>query len=65
MAKGFVKGVKSELKKVVWPAKQQLIKSTTMVIFLIVVFSVVILGLDMLLELGDTHLWNFIQNKVG
>ena len=27
--------------------------------------SVVILGLDMLLELGDTHLWNFIQNKVG
>ncbi len=65
MAKGFVKGVKSELKKVVWPTKQQLIKSTTMVIFLIVVFSVVILGLDMLLELGDTHLWNFIQNKVG
>lgn len=65
MAKGFVKGVKSELKKVVWPTKQQLIKSTTMVMFLIVVFSVVILGLDMLLELGDTHLWNFIQNKVG
>ncbi len=65
MAKGFVKGVKSELKKVVWPTKQQLIKSTTMVIFLIVVFSIVILGLDMLLELGDTHLWNFIQNKVG
>ena len=65
MAKGFVKGVKSELKKVVWTTKQQLIKSTTMVIFLIVVFSVVILGLDMLLELGDTHLWNFIQNKVG
>ena len=65
MAMGFVKGVKSELKKVVWPTKQQLIKSTTMVIFLIVVFSVVILGLDMLLELGDTHLWNFIQNKVG
>lgn len=65
MAKGFVKGVKSELKKVVWPTKQQLIKSTTMVIFLIVVFSVVILGLDMLLELADTNLWNFIQNKVG
>lgn len=65
MAKGFVKGVKSELKKVVWPTRQQLIKSTTMVIFLIVVFSIVILGLDMLLELGDTHLWNFIQNKVG
>jgi len=65
MAKGFVKGVKSELKKVVWPTKEQLIKSTTMVILLVVVFSVIILGFDMLLELGDTYLWNFIQQKVG
>lgn len=65
MAKGFVKGVKNELKKVVWPTKEQLIKSTTMVILLVVVFSVIILGFDMLLELGDTYLWNFIQNKVG
>ncbi|MBQ8380009.1 MAG: preprotein translocase subunit SecE [Clostridia bacterium] len=65
MAKGFVKGVKSELKKVVWPTKEQLIKSTTMVILLVVVFSVIILGFDMLLEFGDTYLWNFIQQKVG
>lgn len=65
MAKGFVKGVKSELKKVVWPTKEQLVKSTTMVILLVVVFSVIILGFDMLLELGDTYLWNFIQQKVG
>lgn len=65
MAKGFVKGVKSELKKVVWPTKEQLIKNTAMVILLIVVFSVIILGFDMLLELGDTYLWNFIQQKVG
>ncbi|MBO5477727.1 MAG: preprotein translocase subunit SecE [Clostridia bacterium] len=65
MAKGFVKGVKSELKKVVWPTKEQLIKNTTMVIILVVVFSVIILGFDMLLELGDTYLWNFIQQKVG
>ena len=65
MAKGFVKGVKSELKKVVWPTKEQLLKNTTMVIILVVVFSVIILGFDMLLELGDTYLWNFIQQKVG
>ena len=65
MAKGFVKGVKSELKKVVWPTKEQLIKSTTMVILLVVVFAVIILGLDMLLEYGDTKLWNFIQTKIG
>lgn len=65
MAKGFVKGVKSELKKVVWPTKEQLIKNTAMVILLVVVFAVIILGFDMLLELGDTYLWNFIQQKVG
>ncbi len=65
MAKGFVKGVKGELKKVVWPTKEQLIKSTTMVIALVVVFSVIILGFDMLLEFADTNIWNFIQNKIG
>ena len=63
MAKGFIKGVKSELKKVVWPTKEQLVKSTT--ILLIVVFAVIILGFDMLLEYADTGIWNFIQNKIG
>ena len=48
MAKGFVKGVKSELKKVVWPTKEQLVKSTAMVVLLVVVFAAIILGFDML-----------------
>lgn len=65
MAKGFVKGVKSELKKVVWPTKEQLVKSTTMVILLVVVFAVIILGFDMLLEFADTNIWKFIQTKIG
>ena len=65
MAKGFIKGIKSELKKVVWPTKEQLVKSTTMVILLVVVFAVIILGFDMLLEFADTNIWNFIQNKIG
>ena len=65
MAKGFIKGVKSELKKVVWPTKEQLVKSTTMVILLVVVFAVIILGFDMLLEYADTGIWNFIQNKIA
>ena len=65
MAKRFIKGVKSELKKVVWPTKGQLVKSTTMVILLVVVFAVIILGFDMLLEFADTNIWNFIQNKIG
>ncbi len=65
MAKGFVKGVKSELKKVVLPTKEQLIKNTTMVVLLVVVFAVIILGTDMLLEYADTNIWSFIQNKLG
>lgn len=65
MAKGFVKGVKNELKKVVWPTKEQLIKTTGMVILLVVAFAVIILGFDMLLEFADTHIWSFIQTKIG
>lgn len=65
MAKGFVKGVKGELKKVVWPTKDQLIKTTGMVVLLIVVFAVVILGMDVILRFADNKLWTFIQNKVG
>ncbi len=65
MAKVFLKGVKNELKKVVWPTKEQLIKTTGMVIFLVVAFSIIILGFDMLLEFADTHIWSFIQTKIG
>lgn len=65
MAKGFFKGVKSELKKVVWPTKDQLIKNTAMVIGLIVIFSVIVLGIDMILEFADGKLWNIITEKLG
>lgn len=65
MAKGFIKGVKNELKKVVWPSKEQLIKTTGMVILLVIAFSVIILGFDMLLEFADTHIWSFIQTKIA
>lgn len=64
MAKGFLKGVKSELKKVVWPTKDQLIKNTVMVIGLVVVFSVIVLGFDMILEFTDGKLWNIITEKL-
>ena len=64
MAKGFLKGVKSELKKVVWPTKDQLIKNTVMVIGLVLVFSVVVLGFDMILEFADAKIWNVISEKL-
>ena len=64
MANGFFKGVKSELKKVVWPTKDQLIKNTVMVIGLVLVFSVVVLGFDMILEFADEKIWNVISEKL-
>lgn len=65
MAKGFLKGVKAELKKVVWPTKNQLINNTVLVIGLIIAFSVIVLGFDMILEFCDEKLWNLISNKIG
>lgn len=64
MAKGFFKGIKSELKKVVWPTKNQLINNTVLVILLIAAFSVIILGFDVVLDFADTKLWNLIQTKI-
>jgi preprotein translocase, secE subunit len=65
MANGFIKGVKAELKKVVWPTKKQLINNTVLVIALILVFSVIVLGADMILEFCDEKLWNVIRNTIG
>ena len=65
MTKGFIKGVKAELKKVVWPTKNQLINNTVLVLLLVLAFAVVILGADMILEFFDEKLWNLIGNKLG
>ena len=65
MAKGFFKGVKAELKKVVWHTKNQLINNTVLVIGLVIVFSIIILGFDMILEFCDEKLWNFISTSIG
>lgn len=65
MAKGFFKGVKAELKKVVWPTKKQLIHNTVLVIGLVIAFSVIILGFDMILEFCDGKLWDVIRTKIG
>lgn len=43
-----VKATKSELKKVVWPSKKQLINNTVIVIVAIAIVGIVIFGLDSL-----------------
>lgn len=65
MANSFIKGVKAELKKVVWPTKNQLINNTMLVILLVLALSAVVLGFDVIMEFIDKNLWNFIATKIG
>lgn len=65
MANGFLKGIKAELKKVVWPTQKQLINNTVMVILLVLALGVIVLTFDMIIEFLDLHLWEFIRNKIG
>ncbi len=48
----FFKETKSELKKVVWPSKQQIIKNTLIVIAAVIAIGAVIWILDFLFQLG-------------
>ncbi|MEG1704978.1 MAG: preprotein translocase subunit SecE [Clostridia bacterium] len=65
MAKGFFKGVKAELKKVVWPTKKQLINNTVMVLFLVLALAAIVLSFDMIVEKLDMLFWNFITVKIA
>ena len=65
MAKGFFKGVKAELKKVIWPTKSQLLNNTVLVVLLIAAFALIILGFDVILRFADTNPWNLISTKIG
>ena len=44
----FFRDTKSELKKVVWPTKKQVLNNTAVVLVVVVIASVLILLLDML-----------------
>jgi len=48
----FFKEVKSELKKVVWPGKKQIIKNTLIVIAAVIVVGIFIWALDLLFTFG-------------
>ncbi|MDD2376262.1 MAG: preprotein translocase subunit SecE [Clostridia bacterium] len=60
----FLKGIKAELKKVVWPTKKQLINNTIIVILLVLALAAIVLTFDMIVEFLDTHLWNLIRSKI-
>lgn len=65
MAVGFIKNMKAELKKVVWPTKKQLMNNTLLVIVLIVLVAAVVLSIDFILQFGDNKLWEFISGMIS
>jgi preprotein translocase subunit SecE len=65
MTNSFLKGIKAELKKVVWPTKKQLINNTVMVILLVLALAAIVLTFDMIVEFLDLKFWDLIRNKVA
>ncbi|MEA1964534.1 MAG: preprotein translocase subunit SecE [Candidatus Aerophobetes bacterium] len=45
---GFLRAVKSEMKKVSWPTRPQIVKSTIIVLVSLVVFAIIIGGMDII-----------------
>lgn len=55
----FFKEVKSEMKKVVWPSRKQVVKNTLIVIAVVLILGVFIWALDLLFQFG---LFQFFNN---
>lgn len=43
----YFRGVKSEMKKVIWPSKKQLINYTLVVVFISILIALIVYGLDL------------------
>ena len=54
----FFKEVKSELKKVAWPSRKQVVKNTLIVIAVVLILGIFIWALDLLFQYG---LFRFIS----
>ena len=61
----ILKDTKAELKKVVWPTKKQIINNTVWVLALVVMVAAVVLGIDLVLEIADTKIWDLIKTWIS
>ena len=56
----FFKGIKNELKKIVWPTKEQTAKQTLAVVIISIILGLFIVGIDQLAMLAV----NFVSTVV-
>ena len=61
---GFVKNIKAEMKKVVWPTKKQLLNNTVLVIALVIAVAVIVLSFDVIVSFLSEHFWKFVTSRV-
>ena len=59
--KRFLKETKSELKKVTWPTKEQLIHNTGIVLIFIVIFTIILSAIDF----GFQNLFSWFTSILG
>ena len=62
---GILKDTKAELKKVVWPTKKQIINNTVWVLVLVIMVAAIVLGIDLVLEVADTKIWDLIKTWIS
>ncbi len=58
--KNFFKNYKSEMKKIVWSSKDQVIKNTSVVVALVVASGIILVVLDLAFNMGITALGKLI-----
>ena len=59
--KRFLKETKSEMKKVTWPTKEQLIHNTGIVLMFIVIFTIIL----SLIDFGFQELFSWFSGLLG
>ncbi len=50
--KSFIKGLKAEFKKIIWPDKISVAKQTTAVVIVSVIIGIIIKIVDMVIQMG-------------
>ena len=58
----FFRDTVSEMKKVVWPGKKQIINNTIVVIVVVIIASLVVLALDLIFGFGRDGLLALVQS---
>ena len=55
--KSWIKGLKSEFKKIIWPEKKSVARQTTAVVLITAVLGVIITVIDYLVQIGFNQLF--------